>query len=292
MSLVLMLPRIALLLALASALPARALAYETVLSGPLHQSPRGEVVAQLESALPSTITFRDATHAEVTFVARSFEMRGSVDIAEGSARVRAHDSNLVLSGSPFRIEVEPNIELPLVNGLRREVRMEGSMPIEGLDVTTLRLRVASEETTLRDAAALEACQPVYLWSAPRVNGPVIRTSSHAMSMHQPAPDAPGWSEVWVREQGIWLRGYTWEVARCGGSYGTLGHAGYVARHGYRATRVTLPAETRIAAHEGAPWTVLVHEAMEVEQGDAGDGQPFYRFAWDESAASVFGVVLR
>jgi hypothetical protein len=32
--------------------------------------------------------------------------------------------------------------------------------------------------------------------------------------------------------------------------------------------------------------------MEVTLLDAGDGRPFYRFAWEESAANVFGVVLR
>lgn len=283
-----MLVRITLLALIIIALPSKALAYDTLLTMPLHQGPRGVVVGGLEDALPRTITFRDATHADVTFVTRSFEMRGSVDIAEGRARIRS-TQHLVLSGSPFRIEVEPGNEVSLVNGLRREVRLEGSMPIEGLDVTVLRLRVASEETLpARDATQL-GCQPIYLWPEPRVHGPVIRTTQGASLVGAPS-GVTGWSEVWVHERGVWLRGYAWEGRRCGDGYGTIG-VGYAAATDHRVTRVTLPNGARIASALHAPWTVLLHEALEVERFDAAEGRSFYRFALDEGSARIEGVVL-
>ena len=59
--------RAALLLALILVPASSAEAYETILHAPLHE-PRSSVsVGDVQGAIPTTIRFRDATHAAVTF---------------------------------------------------------------------------------------------------------------------------------------------------------------------------------------------------------------------------------
>lgn len=274
---------------LAIGAPARALAYDVVLDVPLHAGRGGPTVGALEAAVPSTITFRDATHADVAFRTPELELRGAVDLAEGAARVRSAQT-LVLAGSPFRIEVEAGTSLPLVDGSRREVALESALPIDGLDLSRAHLRVVAEEATEHDAATLEPCAPTHLWAEPRVHGPVIRTAPNArMSLARPSGTA-GWSEIWVTEGGVWLRGYTWTARHCLRGLGTLGTIGYGRTADAAPERQRLEAGARIASSPRAPWTVQVLQPMEVTISRR-DAHAYLVFPLGEGVARIEGVLV-
>ena len=279
-----------LLLALTLALPAQASAYDTQSTAPLHQPRSGVVVGQLAGASPSTMRFRDATHAAVTFSTSAFEIRGEIVLAEGEVLITS-TQHMVLTGAPFRIEVAPATPLHLVDGLRHEVNVTSELMVDGLDLAETHLRVASEEALpMRDTALLEACQPVHLWAEPRVGGQVIRTQERSMVMHAAAENAPGWSEVWLMDEGIWLRGYTWEAVRCGGGLGVMRGVVGAAQFGALATE-TLQPNTRIATSAEAPWTVQIHEAIPVRIVPL-PGHTYFEFPLTLGSARIEGVVLR
>lgn len=286
-----MLRRALLLLTL---LPAPAHAYNTQITAPLHEPGSGTLVGSIEGATPSTIRFRDGLHAAVTFSTNAVNIRGEIALDEGDVRIRS-TQQIVLTGSAFRIEVEPETALQLVDGLRHEVTLPDELPVDGLDLTALHLRVASEEALpVRDAALLQACQPVHLWASPRIHGPMIRTLAHGSFMHAPSHDALGWTEVWLREQGVWLRGYTWEAMRCGGGRG--GGRGSITGVGQGMQvswvpemRTLLPNE-RIASSTRAPWTVQVHEVVRVEIVRSAS-HVYFLFPLTVGLARVEGVAL-
>ena len=280
--------RAAILLTLA--LPATAQAYDTQITAPLHEPNQGAVVGSVESATPTTLRFRDATHAAVTFTTDAVDIRGEITLSEGEVRITS-TQHIVLTGSPFRIEVEPRVALQLVDGLRHEVTLPEALPVDGLDLAETHLRVASEETLpTRDAAQVEHCGPVHLWSAPRIHGPVLRTQEHSSFMRAPVEGAPGWTEVWLHAHGVWLRGYTWEAARCGGGIGMIGGMRGIA-HGAGTPEVqTLAANTRIASSARAPWTVQVRETVQVEIV-RNASHAYFLFPLAQGFARIEGVVL-
>ena len=283
-------PRSAALLALLVSLPATAQAYDTQITAPLHEPRSGLVVGSIEAATPSTLRFRDSTHAAVTFSTSTVDIRGEIALDEGEVRITS-TQHIVLTGSPFRIEVEPATALHLVDGLRHEVTLPDGLPVDGLDLTTTHLRVASEETLpVRDAALLQACQPVHLWAAPRTHGPVIRTVARGAFMHAPVEGVPGWTEVWLTGHGVWLRGYTWEAMRCGGGYGLITGASLgLAVPGVPEMRTLLPNE-HIASSARAPWTVQVREIVRVAIV-RNTSHAYFVFPLTEGLARIEGVVL-
>ncbi len=269
--------------------PARAAAYDTVLDVPLHQRRGGPIVGDLSGAVPTTIRFRDAAHADVAFRTSAFELRGAVDLSEGQARIRSA-RRIVLGGSPFRIEVEPGTSVRLLHGALAEVALEESLPVTGLDTAHTRLRVAGErDVTPADTRAHEPCAPVHLWPEPRVRGPVIRTALHARLSFAPATRA-GWTEVWVHEGGIALRGYTWMARHCGelGAIGTIGRGQVSSR---TRERQALAAGSFVASSDAAPWTVRVLEPIEVELAREAE-RTYFVFPLEEGVARVEGVVRR
>jgi len=90
--------------------------------------------------------FRDATHAAVTFSTSAVDIRGEIALDEGEVHITS-TQHMVLTGTPFRIEVEPATALRLVNGLRHEVTCASEPLVDGLDLAVARLR------GLRDGAA-------------------------------------------------------------------------------------------------------------------------------------------
>ena len=273
----------------AHAVPASA--YDTVLDAPLREvragreGRRGPVVGSLSAAVPTTIRFRDATHADVSFRTSAFEVRGSVDLAEGQARLRSA-RRIVLGGSPFRLEVEPGTSVVLTDGVRGEVALDARLPVAGL--ASPRWRVETErEASRADTRDAEPCAPVYLWAAPRVHGPVIRTAAHARLSFS-ASSRAGWSEVWVHEGGLALRGYTWMARHCGelGRLGTLGRAQVSGRT--RELRA-LSAGSFVASSESAPWTVHILQPIEVELVRDAEHSLFV-FPLEEGQVRVEGVI--
>jgi hypothetical protein len=272
-------------------------AYDTVLDAPLREVHGGRVVGTLSSAVPRTVRFLDARRAEVAFRTAALELRGVVDLAEGAAQVRSA-RRLVLGGAPFRIEVEPGTSVSLTDGARGEVRLDVTLPVEGLvgaedgfASARPRLHIAGERLTAPDDSRnAEPCAPLWLWSAPRVGGPVIRTVPYARLSFSRGP-REGWREVRVHDDGIVLRGFTWMAPHCGafGAFGVLGTIGR-ARVSDRGREVrALIAGSSVASSATAPWTVRVLQSMDVELVREGDRR-FFLFPLGEGMARIEGVI--
>jgi hypothetical protein len=285
------------LAAIVSVGAAPASAYDTVLDVPLREIRGGRVVGTLSSAVPRTVRFLDARRAEVAFRTAALELRGVVDLAEGAARVRSA-RRLVLGGAPFRIEVEPGTSVSLTDGARGEVRLDVTLPVEGLvgaedgfASARSRLHIEGERVTVPDGSQdLEPCAPLWLWSAPRVGGPVIRTMPDARLSFSRGP-REGWREVRVHDDGIVLRGFTWMAPHCGafGALGVLGTFGR-GRASNRGRQVrALTAGSIVASSATAPWTVRVLQAMDVELVREGDHR-YFLFPLGEGVARIEGVV--